>query len=338
MRRPLRAVSSAGRAVIERLGEWRLNQLGPQWSDEQSMTDNDSQSNAANVEKPSVVTERALERNDEDRQYVPVIVKRVDEARRHPDDTLERAVREGAEQLSRKTLSLSLSSVAAGLILGFTAMSVAVASEAAEPLDAELLRRFFRSLAYPLGFVMCVLSGAQLFTEHTATAVYPVLDGRATVRRLVRLWAIVIAGNLVGTAISAVLLAGAEPIVAARAGYAIVASHLVGFPTMALLISAVLAGWLMAMGAWLMLSTSDTTAQMLLIYTVTFLIGIGGLHHSIAGSAELLTAYAVGLPIGAGQIARTIGLSLVGNLIGGSMFVAVLNYAHLRATQPAADE
>ena len=107
---------------------------------------------------------------------------------------------------------------------------------------------------------------------------------------------------------------------------------------MALLISAVLAGWLMAMGAWLMLSTSDTTAQMLLIYTVTFLIGIGGLHHSIAGSAELLTAYAVGLPVGAGQIARTIGLSLVGNLFGGSMFVAVLNYAHLRATQPADEE
>jgi len=45
----------------------------------------------------------------------------------------------------------------------------------------------------------------------------------------------------------------------------------------------------MAQGAWLVLSCKSTIAQITCIYLVTFLIGIGGLHHSIAGSVEMIT-------------------------------------------------
>lgn len=55
--------------------------------------------------------------------------------------------------------------------------------------------------------------------------------------------------------------------------------------------SALLAGWLMALGAWLVLATPPTVSQLASIYVVTFLIGLGGLHHSIAGSAEALSGY-----------------------------------------------
>ena len=80
------------------------------------------------------VKERRLERLEEDQSFVPVIIKRTDESRRHPDDVLVTAIAEGLEQLCRPALSLGLSSIAAGLILGFTAMAVAVATVAAAPL------------------------------------------------------------------------------------------------------------------------------------------------------------------------------------------------------------
>ena len=35
-------------------------------------------------------TERGRERTDEDQRFVPVIIKRTDERRRHPDDALDR--------------------------------------------------------------------------------------------------------------------------------------------------------------------------------------------------------------------------------------------------------
>jgi hypothetical protein len=55
--------------------------------------------------------------------------------------------------------------------------------------------RVLVSLVYPPGFVVWLMSGAELFTDHTATAVYTVLDRRATFTRFLRLWVIVVSGN-----------------------------------------------------------------------------------------------------------------------------------------------
>ena len=65
---------------------------------------------SAEKRSPGPVTERSAIRRQEDQDFVPVIVKRNDEARRHPDDILERAIIEGLEQLERPFLSLGLSS------------------------------------------------------------------------------------------------------------------------------------------------------------------------------------------------------------------------------------
>jgi len=98
-------------------------------------------------------------------------------------------------------------------------------------------------------------------------------------------------------------------------------------------LSALLAGWLMALGAWLILATPPTVSQIVSIYIVTFLIGLGGLHHSIAGAVEIFTAAFVSDDITTLRVIRFIGVALLGNLIGGSVFVAVLNYAHIRETR-----
>jgi formate/nitrite transporter FocA (FNT family) len=287
--------------------------------------------------RPAVAdTERKRERFSEDEEYVPVIIKRTDEKRRHPDDTLETAIDEGLEQINRSTTSLALSSIAAGLIVGFSPMAVAVVTTAFQGQTSPLMIRVATALVYPLGFVICIMSGAQLYTEHTATAVYPVLDRRATLRQLLRLWAIVIAGNLAGAGLGGLIHTAVADVVQAREGYIAMGHHMVKFASAPLLISAVLAGWLMALGAWLAVSSPRMGSQMMCVYVVTFLIGIGGLHHSIAGSAEIFTAFFMSGEIAALQIVRVVSLALIGNLLGGSFFVALLNYAHIRRTQASA--
>ncbi|MCW5207422.1 formate/nitrite transporter family protein [Desulfobulbus sp. US2] len=99
------------------------------------------------------------------------------------------------EQIQRPFLSLALSSVAAALILSFSVMAVAVMSTLMIDLQQPLLARFAMALVYPLGFIICIMSGTELFTEHTATAVYPVLEGKADRLQLLRLWAIVFFGE-----------------------------------------------------------------------------------------------------------------------------------------------
>jgi formate/nitrite transporter FocA (FNT family) len=278
-------------------------------------------------------TEREIERAEEDRDFIPVIVKRSDEALRHPDDILEQAIAEGLEQLERRPLSLFLSAMAAGLILGFTAMSVAVVETWSQALNLANVSRLSTALVYPLGFVLCIMSGTQLFTEHTATAVYPILDRRGEFKSLIRLWSIVIVGNLCGAMIISGFLFAVDNVVQARSGYIAIGHHLIHFAGGPLFISALLAGWLMALGAWLVMATPPTLSQMSSIYLVTFIIGLGGLHHSIAGSVEIFTAYLISNDFSISQVAGFIGMTIFGNLVGGSIFVALLNYGHIRETQ-----
>ena len=204
---------------------------------------------------PSDRTQRGRERTEEDERFVPVIVKRTDEIRRHPDDVLTSTIREGLEQLERPAASLMLSAVAAGLILGFSAMAAAIATVAASDAANPLAQRIATAVVYPLGFVLCVVSGTELFTEHTATAVYPVLDRRSSASKLFRLWGLVAGGNLIGAMASSALLLAADDTIGANAGYVEIGRHLTEYPARTLFVSAVLAGWLMALGAWLIAAT-----------------------------------------------------------------------------------
>lgn len=282
---------------------------------------------------PSAHTERSAERSQEDNDFIPVIIKRSDEGARHPDDVLEKAIMEGLEQIQRPFLSLALSSVAAALILSFSVMAVAVMSTLMIDLQQPLLIRLAMALVYPLGFIICIMSGTELFTEHTATAVYPFLEGKAGQRQLLRLWFIVILGNMLGALIGGLLLTGTDQVIQAEKGYIYIANHLIKYGNVPLLFSAVLAGWLMALGGWLVLATTPAMSQMICIYLVTFLIGLGGFHHSIAGSVEIFTALFISDQFSLLQGLRFIALAMLGNLIGGSVFVAVLNYGHIRTTQ-----
>jgi formate/nitrite transporter FocA (FNT family) len=112
-----------------------------------------------------------------------------------------------------------------------------------------------------------------------------------------------------------------------------VGGHLVEPSVFSLIVSAILVGWLTALGAWLIPATPTGLSQIASIYIVTFLIGIGGLHHSTAGAVGVFAALLVSDACTVAQSARFVGLALAGNLIGGSLFVAALNYAHIRETQ-----
>jgi formate-nitrite transporter family protein len=184
------------------------------------------------------------------------------------------------------------------------------------------------SFGYTIGFVFVILGRQQLFTESTLTAVLPVLtrrDGR-TVIKMLRLWSIVFIGNLIGTTIFATLLqfkgAFGFEVNAALAEVAR-APFSAGFGDT--LVKAVFAGWLIALMVWLL--PSARSARLLTILLVTYTVGVSGLTHVIASSAE--AAYAVlthAASLGA-YFSVFLVPTLLGNVIGGIALVAIVNHA-----------
>src|SRR3954471_16833808 len=104
---------------------------------------------------------------------------------------------EGEHELERNGVELGLSGLAAGLSMGFSMMG-----EALLPIhlpDAKwtpLLTNF----GYSVGFLIVILGRQQLFTKNTLTVILPLLRKKEIdmLGKVARLWAIVLATNLVG--------------------------------------------------------------------------------------------------------------------------------------------
>ena len=169
----------------------------------------------------------------------------------------------------------------------------------------------------------------QLFTETTLTVMLPVLHRTHGLGSLSRYWATVFTANVVGT----LLFAAACTIPHLLRPETVHAMTELGTKAaepgfVNVLIKGVIAGWLIALMVWLM--PAAASAKILVIVAVTWLIAAGEFSHVIAGSAEAAFAAMQGA-IGWKQYAVDFLLpALIGNSIGGVVFVALLNHAQVK--------
>jgi len=256
------------------------------------------------------------------------------EATKAAETILRQETEVGEEQLERPAKGLFMSAVSAGLDIGFGPLMV-VTVLAMSP-DATLGSRLVGSMLYAIGFLIVILGKSELFTEHTILAVLPLLSGRTTVTRVARLWSLVYSGNLLGAVIFAALSAplGMALGLFDTADVARMSHHLTDFPPLVIFGSAVAAGWMMGLVSWLVTASRETTAQVLIIVLVAGSIYFLGLHHSIAGSVEVLMAvFAADVPVS--EFLKFLAFATLGNAVGGGVFVAGLKYGHI--TQVAHD-
>jgi len=159
--------------------------------------------------------------------------------------------------------------------------------------------------------------------------VLPLLEKRdgESLRKMLRLWGIVLCGNLIGTAIFALALAhtpALEPEM--KKPLTDVAMQALKGGAGHVFYKAIWAGWLVALMAWLLGSTKSTPAQLMLIWLATAPIAAFGFRHSIAGSTEVFYLAASG-SISLVEAILTFELpALAGNIIGGVVLVAMVNH------------
>jgi formate/nitrite transporter FocA (FNT family) len=262
--------------------------------------------------------------------------KRDAESRKHPRaQVLYEAIRiEGEHELGRPAAALAWSGLAAGLSMGFSLVAMGLSSTALPEAPWAML---IVSLGYSVGFLIVIIARQQLFTENTLTPVIPLLHNqdRSTFGRVLRLWAIVLSTNLVGTCAFAFVIQRADvfsPEV--HQAFERLAQHalLGGFASHFL--RALFSGWLIALMTWML---AGTDARVFVIVLITLLIGAGDLSHIVAGSSEAFYA----LFSGAASLDEVVANFLVpvglGNVLGGTALVALLNYAQVSSDEAPAE-
>ncbi|MBC8021260.1 MAG: formate/nitrite transporter family protein [Methyloceanibacter sp.] len=235
---------------------------------------------------------------------------------------------EGEGELARSIPALWWSALAAGLSIGFSVLAQALLKAYLPDMPGAAL---IESIGYSVGFLIVILSRQQLFTENTLTAVLPVIARRQLDWLLVmlRLWGIVLLGNLAGCFLFAGFLAysGALSPDMAEAVRAIGTKLMANTP-FEMFVKGIVSGWLIAALVWMLPSAEGT--EIFVITLITYLMALGGFTHVVAGSAEAFYLWLEGHESLSRIVFGFFLPTLAGNVFGGTLLFAVLSYAQVR--------
>jgi formate/nitrite transporter FocA (FNT family) len=144
-----------------------------------------------------------------------------------------------------------------------------------------------------------------------------------------RLWSVVLPANVAGAfvfASMASLTPAFRPDVVQTMGQ--LGLNAVAHPAPQIFWSGVIGGWIIALAAWLVSGSHSITGSVMIIWMLTFLVGLGSFAHCIATSGEVFVAVLTGrAPWFA--YPQWFFPAVAGNICGGVGLVTILEYGQV---------
>lgn len=240
----------------------------------------------------------------------------------------EQIRQEGEKELERDGLALLFSAIAAGLSMGASLMAKGIFQVNLEGVPGAFL---LENLGYTFGFIIVIMARQQLFTENTVTAVLPIMHKPtgSNLLLLLRLWGLVLLGNLIGTGMASLAFTH-MPIFddATREAFVAISQKVMENTPGEMFANAVISGWIIATMVWMF--PSSGAAKIWVIILMTWLVALGDLAHIVVGSVEILYLVFNGV-VSWQEFLWPFALpTLAGNIIGGTFIFALISHAQIR--------
>ena len=242
-----------------------------------------------------------------------------------PQEIASRVSEVGVGKARLPLLTQALLGVLAGAFIGMGAlMFTLVASDATLGFAAS---RLLGGLVFSLGLILVTVAGAELFTGNNLLAM-AWASGRVSTREVLLNWAVVCAANFAGAAGLAMLvwLSGHGALNQGAVGKAVIriATTKAQLPLAEAFFLGVLCNVLVCMAVWMALAGRSVTDKVLaIVFPITAFVA-AGFEHSIANMYFFPLAIALGAPLAGGDVLRNLLPVIAGNIIGGSVLVALV--------------
>ena len=235
---------------------------------------------------------------------------------------------DGEKELERDAMALFWSAIAAGLSMGASLLAKGIFHVQLSGVPAAFI---LENLGYTFGFIIVIMARQQLFTENTVTAVLPVMQKPSWVNfgLMMRLWSVVLLGNLIGTGIAAwafeYMPIFDEP---TRDAFVKIGMDVMKNTPMEMFSNAIISGWIIATMVWMFPSAG--AAKIVVIILMTWLIALADTTHIVVGAVEFFYLIFNG-NIHWSEFFWPFALpTLAGNICGGTFIFALLSHAQIR--------
>ncbi|WP_105615174.1 formate/nitrite transporter family protein [Vallitalea okinawensis] len=259
---------------------------------------------------------------------------------RTPKETYEYVIDVGIKKTQKTPKQSIINGVLAGIFIALASFAAAGASHG---IDNYSFSKLISGIVFPVGLVMVILCGAELFTGNNLLAV-GWFEKKLSSKSMLKNWLLVYCGNFIGIAIIVILifysglLDNNEGLLGA---YALkVASKKVTLGFNQAFIRGILCNILVCMAVWGAYTTRTTVGKVIMSYLPIMAFVISGFEHSIANMYYLTMGFlAKGNPLyieGSHLSVEAVnGIDMqhilgnlipvtLGNIVGGVLFVAGL--------------
>lgn len=251
---------------------------------------------------------------------------------RTPSETIDAAESAGIAKNSRPLGRLLAGSALAGayialggtlsLIIGFGFPELTAANPG--------LQRLLSGLVFPIGLMLVVILGADLFTGNNALLVPPFMRGRVSAADIIRNWTIVWFGNFAGALAFAYFLVYIPGLSSAPC-YSDALAGMAAAKTNAsfwvIFLKGIGANWCVCLAVWLALSGRRLGEKLIACEIPVMAFVALGYEHCVANMFFIPLAMMQGAALDVISLftANLIPATL-GNIVGGALFVGALQY------------
>lgn len=246
------------------------------------------------------------------------------------------AQNKGSYKIS-KTLTLAF---LAGAYIAFGGLLAIIVGGGSPGIAAENpgLAKFLFGAAFPLGLILVVVVGAELFTGNNAYFIPNVLTKKQRLNTVLKNWGLVYFGNFLGAVFVAYVITHLTHIVSS-APYSnsvlAIATSKTSHTFLVTFLKGIGANWLVCLAVWQGMAAKDTTGKILAIWIPVMAFVAMGFEHSIANMYFIPLAIFEGADITWNTfIVNNLIPATLGNIVGGAVFVGML-YGYLFSKEKA---
>ncbi len=197
------------------------------------------------------------------------------------------------------------------------------------------MQKILSGLVFPIGLILVVILGAELFTGNNGLLMPGVLKGSYGWKSVVKNWTVVYFSNFAGAMFFLWLfvyyagITAPEPYHSAITG---IAEAKCSMPWLVCMVKGIGANWCVCLAVWLALAGHNLVEKVLGCFLPVMAFVVLGYEHCIANMYFVPLGMLEGANITVGQfICANLIPSTIGNIIGGALLVgAVSTYVHLK--------
>ncbi len=249
-----------------------------------------------------------------------------------PGEVIDAACKTGARKVSlhNQPLRMLALTVLAGVYIAFGATLSVVIGYGMPELSAAnpAVQKLLSGAAFPIGLILVVVLGAELFTGNNALLMPHLMSGGCTWRCVVKNWAAVWCGNFVGSLLFIVGLVWGVGLFSAEPYHSAIiriAEAKVSMSWITVFLKGIGANWCVCLAIWLAMSAKSSGAKMFGCWLPVMAFVALGYEHCIANMFFIPCGMFEGAQVSIGAMFfDNLVPATLGNIIGGAVFVGCL--------------